>query len=89
MHGFSGSRRQPLYYQDVTINDCSHPRKLVNNKGCFDSKSFGRVDLGGCPPRAPTDPDLWDYHIRLLESRVRCGTINRVNNSGARQRITL
>jgi hypothetical protein len=25
-----------------------------------------RVAEGGCPPSAPTDPDVWDYHIRLF-----------------------
>ena len=36
-------------------------------------EDFSRVDLGGCPPRSPTDPDLQDYPIRLLITRVRYG----------------
>lgn len=27
------------------------------------------VAQGGCPPRAPTDPDVQDYRIRLLRDR--------------------
>ena len=23
-------------------------------------RALGRVDLGGCPPRSPTDPALWE-----------------------------
>jgi hypothetical protein len=30
-----------------------------------------RVGPGGCPPRPPTDPDVRDYRIRLLEMRLR------------------
>ena len=30
-----------------------------------------RVDLGGCPPRPPTDPYVRNYRIRFLRSRVR------------------
>lgn len=66
----------------------------VHNRGCtsFGGRSRsrrGRVDLGGCPPRSPTDPDLWDYHIRLLESRIRYGSVDRVDHSRARQRVAL
>ena len=28
-----------------------------------------RVDLGGCPPRPPTDPYVRDYRIRFFRSR--------------------
>jgi hypothetical protein len=31
----------------------------------------GRVALGSCPPRAPSDPDVRNYRIRLLEQRLR------------------
>ncbi len=31
----------------------------------------GRVALGSYPPRAPTDPDVRNYRIRLLEQRLR------------------
>jgi hypothetical protein len=34
-------------------------------------KVSARVDLGGYPPRPPTDPDVRDYRIRLLEMRIR------------------
>jgi hypothetical protein len=30
-----------------------------------------RVAPGGCPPGAPTDPDVRDYRIRLFVTRVR------------------
>src|ERR1700760_4159289 len=30
-----------------------------------------RVDLGGYPPRPPTDPYVRDYRIRFLRSQVR------------------
>jgi len=33
-----------------------------------------RVDLGGCPPRSPTGPDVWNYLIRFLQLRFRCVT---------------
>ncbi len=49
----------------------------------------GRVGLGGCPPRPPTDPDLWDCHIRLFESRIRCGSVNRMDHSRARQPVAV
>ena len=31
----------------------------------------GRVAEGGCPPPAPTDPDVRDSRIRLLVTRLR------------------
>jgi len=31
----------------------------------------GRVALGGCPPRAPTDPDVRNCRIRLFETQIR------------------
>ncbi len=31
----------------------------------------GRVALGSCPPRAPSDPDVRNYRIRLLEQQLR------------------
>ena len=37
--------------------------------GCGGAKSC-RVALGGYPPRAPTDPDVRDYRIRLVQSTV-------------------
>src|SRR5436305_15190072 len=34
-----------------------------------------RVDLGGCPPRPPTDPYVRNYRIRFFRSRVRYATV--------------
>ncbi len=31
----------------------------------------GRVALGSCPPRTPSDPDVRNYRIRLLEQQLR------------------
>ena len=38
---------------------------------CVLHVSVGRVALGSYPPRAPTDPDVRNYRIRLLEQQVR------------------
>jgi hypothetical protein len=38
---------------------------------CVLHRLVGRVALGSCPPRAPTDPDVRNYRIRLLEQRLR------------------
>src|SRR4029453_7921163 len=35
-----------------------------------------RVARGGCPPRAPTDPYVRDYRIRLLGAGTRCEPVN-------------
>ncbi len=35
-----------------------------------------RVDPGGCPPGSPTDPDVRNSRIRLLESSLRCGSVD-------------
>ena len=34
-------------------------------------RDLSRVALGGCPPRAPTDPDVRNSRIRLFEAEVR------------------
>ena len=39
-----------------------------------------RVDQGDRSPRPPTDPDVRDYRIRLLESRARFRTTSRMNH---------
>ena len=38
---------------------------------CALHENVGRVALGSYPPRAPTDPDVRNYRIRLLEQRLR------------------
>jgi hypothetical protein len=48
-----------------------------------------RVDQGDHSPRPPTDPDVRDYRIRLLESRARSRTTSRMNHVSRRQRIPL
>src|SRR5215813_3703183 len=48
-----------------------------------------RVARGGCPPRAPTDPYVRDYRIRLLELGTRCETIDRLHHTGGWKRIPL
>lgn len=40
-----------------------------------------RVDLGGCPPRPPTDPYVRDYRIRFLRPRFRYATSARPTDS--------
>ncbi len=34
-------------------------------------RSFARVAAGGCPPAAPTDPDVQNSRIRLFGTRIR------------------
>ncbi len=38
---------------------------------CVLHRIVGRVALGSCPPKAPTDPDVRNYRIRLLEQQLR------------------
>ena len=53
------------------------------------SRRDRRVARGGFPPRAPTDPYVQDYRIRLLGSCTRClGAVHRVNDSGRRKRVS-
>ena len=49
----------------------------------------GRVALGSCLPRAPTDPDVRISRIRLLRLRLRCGSVDAVDDSSRRQRVAL
>jgi hypothetical protein len=42
----------------------------------------GRVALGDCSPRAPTDPDMQISRIRLFDLRIRCARIDTVNDAG-------
>src|SRR5262249_23464678 len=41
------------------------------------------------PPRAPTDPYVRDYRIRLLGLGTRCETIDRLHHTGGWKRIPL
>ena len=47
-------------------------REAEAEAGVIHLEADGRVALGGCPPRAPPDPDVQDYRIRLLGPRFRC-----------------
>ena len=49
----------------------------------------GRVALDGWPSRAPTDPDVQISRIRLLVLRLRCGSVDAVDDSDWRQRVAL
>ena len=49
----------------------------------------GRVATGDCSPAAPTDPDVPDSGIRLLELWCRCATVNTVNYTRWGERIAL
>src|SRR5262249_17069796 len=42
---------------------------VVLSPDALESEHFAR---GGCPPRAPTDPYVRDYRIRLLGAGTRC-----------------
>jgi len=55
--------------------------------GTLDDGTRGRVALGGFPPRAPTDPDMQISRIRLLKLRLRCGSVDAVDDPDRRQRI--
>jgi hypothetical protein len=55
----------------------------------LDDGTRGRVALGDCSPRAPTDPDVQISRIRLLVLRLRCGSVDAVDDSDGRQRVTL
>ena len=75
---------------------CSVHRRAESsrNTGRFASagsawRAGGRVVLGGCPPRAPTDPYVHDSRIRFLKSRVRYATVHRVDHDRPWERITL
>ena len=74
------------------VNDQEHKkerRKMGERKMNSSSSYFsGRVALGGCPPRAPTDPyvDALDT-IRFLGSWFRCLDV-RVDDPRRRKRIT-
>jgi hypothetical protein len=37
----------------------------------WSQKEKCRVDLGGHPPKSPSDPDVRNYRIRLLDLRIR------------------
>src|SRR4029453_9971762 len=39
-----------------------------------------RVARGGCPPRAPTDPYVRDYRIRLFRAGTRCEPVHTVSH---------
>ena len=41
----------------------------------LESGAGGRVAPGGCPPGAPTDPDVPNSGIRLLGLRIRCAAV--------------
>jgi hypothetical protein len=49
----------------------------------------GRVDLGGHPPRPPTDPDVRVKRIWLVISRLRYAAPQAVNHSGAGKTVPL
>ena len=49
--------------------------------------SCGRVAPGGCPPGAPTDPDVRVDASGSSESRLRCSTVDRVDHHRRRQGI--
>ncbi len=49
----------------------------------------GWVAQGSYPPRAPTDPYVRDYRIRLLRSWSRSDSDRRVYNSGRGKRVPL
>src|SRR5215471_1742443 len=49
----------------------------------------GRVASGGCPPEAPTDPDVPNLGIRLVKSRVRLRAGNAGEYRHPQQRKTL
>jgi len=53
-------------------------------------RRFGfRVDLGGCPPRPPTDPYVQNYRIRFLRPRFRYATSGLHTNPQIRKRVAL
>ncbi len=47
----------------------------------------GRGALSSYPPRAPTDPDVRNYRIRLLEQRLRYELRWRITTSGSGYRL--
>jgi len=54
---------------------------------CVLHEFVGRVALGSCPPRAPTDPDVRNYRIRLLEQQLRYELRCRITTSGSGYRL--
>ena len=53
----------------VMLEAGSHdPAKGRGTRGRNENGTSGRVDLGGCPPRSPTDPGLHMTRTRFLIS---------------------
>jgi hypothetical protein len=81
--------------------DCARERKHANElagasaaipvptENAARDHDDGRVALGDFSPRAPTDPDVQISRIRLLVLRLRCGSVDAVDDSDGRQRVTL
>jgi len=49
---------------------------------CFTQRFGCRVDREGRPSRPLTDPDVWNYHIRLLDLQLRSRGAARSKSSG-------
>src|SRR6266403_1072073 len=68
----SGGYRRGIYSQART------PRALTGRRGHDFARAdgafrllFARVAAEGCPPAAPTDPDVQNSRIRLFRTRIR------------------
>jgi hypothetical protein len=51
------------------VNVCGAHIVAPKEVGC--QLSVARVAAGGCPPAAPTDPDVQNSRIRLFGTRIR------------------
>src|SRR5208337_1783509 len=61
--GIDGGRRR---FTEVGLNEQPLPVAWRSHDGR--ARNPGRVDLGGCPPRSPTDPGLHITRTRFLIS---------------------
>jgi protein gp37 len=63
-----------LFHQGVPLDYIRQVFDIMRKAHC-------RVDLGGCPPRPPTDPYVRDYRIRFFRSRFCYATSGRMTDS--------
>ena len=81
--GSRGDRYQVVVHVDAeALKDPDQPGQSVLEDGIR-----GRVAPGSCPPGAPTDPDVRDSRIRLLDLRFGCAAVDTVYDAWGRQGV--
>jgi hypothetical protein len=79
----SGGER---YQVIVHVDHDTLPEDGPGLRSHLEDGPHGRVAPGGCPPGAPTDPDMQNSRIRLLGLRIRCAPVDAVHDPWGRQR---